>query len=62
MNMERYPFEPLDALTDERVPFMPCFFGAISEIPVEDHQGIPGMSDDEYEAFIQSQAGAHNER
>jgi hypothetical protein len=37
MNMNAFPFEPLDDdLTDDRVPFMPTFICAISEIPVED--------------------------
>lgn len=55
MNMDVFPFEPIDdALTDDRVPYAVVFYGAISEIPVEDDDraGLPGMSDEEYEAFL----------
>lgn len=38
MNMSLYPFEPIDGLSDERVPYVPCFAGAIDDIPLEDDE------------------------
>jgi len=58
MNMNAFPFEPLDDLTDERVPFMPCFVGAI--VDDDDRPGLPGMTDEEYEAFLYNGRSATN--
>lgn len=51
MNMSLYPFEPIDdPLTDDQVPFMPRFVGAISEIAYS-----VGMDDAEYEAYLKNE-------
>jgi hypothetical protein len=46
-------YQDQDELTDERVPYYPCWLGAISEIEIEEPQG-EGMSDGEYEAWLAS--------
>ena len=66
MNMNKFPFEPVDTLTDERVPYYPVFVippdddDDFSQHPHDfDNDPEParylGMDDEEYEEALKNE-------